>query len=500
MRTSLTLALRAGMLLFLGGLAACGGGGGSGSGPSSSSTPPTSNEPPPPSRWSAAAAFGTAQGNPNEASLGIDNNGNSLFVVSTAASSQILIQAFRKPAGAGWTPGQAISPLVTPIAFGTHVYSGPQVRVDDAGNALAGWSFRDWSSLSDRNFVSNVYVSRRETSSGTWSSPQVLQSDPSAYAKDIRIAMERNGTAWAVWTERTVKDTFFSTQDKYAIFAAKFTPGIGWSAAERVTSDFREENGFGARVATNQHGNPRVIVVWNSVIPLESNLYYSARSASGIWSALIPVAHALPANGLANNYTEYDLAVDGNDNAIAVWSEYDGTRHTVLARHFTAAGGWEPTLELPLSSNDDALAPQLAMDSDGNAFVAWHEFDGSAYAIWTARFERTVGWTVLELISSISLFGDDSTFPRIAFDAAGNAAAVWTKYERVRNRPVVRANFYSRTAGWGADETISGGAGIAAAADVAMSPSGHATAVWWEESLNPATPNVFFPMSATRSP
>src|SRR5258706_12339181 len=140
------------------------------------------------------------------------------------------------------------------------------------------------------------------------------------------------------------------------------------------------------------------------------------------------------------------------------------------------------------------------MDSDGTAFVGWYEFDGSAYGIWTARFERTVGWTVLELISSISLFGDDSTFPRIAFDAAGNAAAVWTKYERVRNRPVVRANFYSRTAGWGADETISGGAGIAAAADLAMAPSRHATAPWVEEYVNPPSPNVFFPMSATRSP
>jgi hypothetical protein len=208
----------------------------------------------------------------------------------------------------------------------------------------------------------------------------------------------------------------------------------------------------------------------------------------------------LSVGGLAPNYSEYHLAVDGNDNAIAVWSEYDGTRHTVLASRFTVASGWEPTLELPLASNDDALAPQLAMDSDGNAFVAWHEFDGNAYAIWTARFEHTMGWTVLELISSVSLIGDDSTFPRIAFDATGNAAAVWTKYERVRNRPVVRANFYSRAAGWGNDETISGGAGIASFADVAMSPSGYATAAWWEESLDPAMPNVFFPMSAIRLP
>jgi len=366
--------------------------------------------------------------------------------------------------------------------------------MDDQGNALAVWTYRDFFAPSDRNFTSQVFFSKRFASSGTWSTPQVLQSDPLGFARDIRIAVEPSGLAWAVWTERTFKDTFFSSNDQYAVFAAKFDPANGWSTPEKVTGDVKWR--IAARIATDRHGNPRVIVAWNSGIPLESTLYAARRSAVGVWGLLETLAFAVPVGGLAPDFSEYDLAVDANDDAIAIWREWDGTRYLVRSRHYTVAGGWEATLDLQLASPDSGFGPQLAMDDAGNAFVAWHEFDGASYAIWTARFEKGNGWTILELISSLAEHvGDDSTFPKIAFDASGNAVAIWTKFDFTLNQTLVRANYYSKTAGWRLDETLSSGPGISWRPELAMSRTGYAIATWWQE-VN----NLFQAWSASRAP
>jgi hypothetical protein len=129
------------------------------------------------------------------------------------------------------------------------------------------------------------------------------------------------------------------------------------------------------------------------------------------------------------------------------------------------------------------------MDTQGNAFALWHEFDGSSFAIWAARYDRTQAWVTLQVISSPAAFADDSTLPQIEFDASGNAVAVWTKI--ANNANVVRANSYKAGAGWVGDETISTGNGPARLARVAVSPSGSAVATWAEQDTGSITPNVF---------
>jgi hypothetical protein len=307
--------------------------------------------------------------------------------------------------------------------------------------------------------------------------------------------------AWAVWIERTFKDRFFAANDLFAAFAARFDPASGWSAAEKVTGDLRWP--LEAKITTEGQGNPRVIVASNggAIGVLQSTLYAARRSPTGTWAALETLAVAGPAGGLAPEYSEFDMAVDADDNAVAMWREYDGTRYLILTRHYTLVGGWEPTLGLQPSGPDSGFAPQLAMDDMGNGFVAWHQFDGVSYGIWTARFEKTKGWTALQIISSVPRTPfDQSTFPKIACDSAGNAVAIWLKYDFALNQSIVRANYYSKTAGWGSDETISSGSGISWRAEVAVSRTGYATAVWWQESTNPMVPNTFQPMSASRPP
>jgi hypothetical protein len=290
------------------------------------------------------------------------NDGQAHFLYGESVNANdSIIKAFHKGAAGAWDAGRSIS-SVRPVGDpGVVGFDGPVVRADDLGNVVAVWA-NATADINDRTATSNVFFSRRDALTGTWSPPQVLQSDPLASARYPRLVMQPNGMAWAVWIERTFKDRFFAANDLFAAFAARFDPASGWSAAEKVTGDLRWP--LEAKITTEGQGNPRVIVASNggAIGVLQSTLYAARRSPTGTWAALETLAVAGPAGGLVPEYSEFDMAVDADDNAVAMWREYDGTRYLILTRHYTLVGGWEPTLGLQPSGPDSGFAPQLAMD------------------------------------------------------------------------------------------------------------------------------------------
>jgi len=433
------------------------------------------------SSWQGATAFGEpASILPYGSSLAVDNAGTAWLFVSTLDSSTVTAaRVYRRAAGQGWSSGEALG---APVAVGgfdrpypLRYYERPQIALDDAGNALAVYSYRDHRDASDRNWTSQVLVHRRDAAAGSWSAPVALASMPGAYARDGRLVVEPGGAAWAVWSERTVTDASSEDRDRYAIFAAQLVAG-GWSTAEKITGDFSGRST--ARVTTDKRGHPRVLVAANG------GLYYAARLASGSWT---------PLQQLTQSADEHDLAVDAEDNAIAVWKE----QGVIVARRFTPGVGWENAVSLSVVELGYAHDPQLGMDAAGNAFAVWQQGYslGTSFMIVAARFEKARGWVSRETISNQTRLGDDAASPRIAFDASGNAVAVWDKFDGAVDRTVIAANTYAAGAGWAGEETISGpdeqGALLP---ELAVSASGQPTATWWQEDGQ----GLIRPWSATR--
>jgi hypothetical protein len=257
-----------------------------------------------------------------------------------------------------------------------------------------------------------------------------------------------------VWSER-------AADGSYAVFGAR-SAGGGWSAPERIAGDMA--GSVAARVTTDKRGNPRVIVNANGT------LSYFTRSAGG-WSSPIE---------LARNASDHQLAVDAEDNAIAMWREGG----VIVARRYTRALGWENPEALSLVEFGAAHDPHLAMDAAGNAMVVWQQAYALAtsFAVLAARFDKARGgWVSRTVINNLTQTGDDANSPRIGFDAAGEAVAVWSKYDGRLNRMVIAANAHLPGAGWGTEEMISGASDNALLPDVAVSANGQAMATWWQE-------------------
>jgi hypothetical protein len=405
---------------------------------------------------------------------------------ATTGPSKVGVAVFQKPLGSGWGPQVEISPIKT-ISVPTYVsnFIKPQIRADSAGNAVATWIDMDNSiGTTDRDFLSNLYVQNYDKVTG-WSSPVLMQSDPTGYVISDNLTVQADGITWVVWTERTYKDQYFSVLDKFALFAAEYTPLVGWGAAEKVTADYAitplSESYPDGRITTDNNGNPTVL--WTDGLTL-----YATRKAAGVWRGPEVVVPFLSSPGTANVIHDFDITVDGSGNAIAVWQRLDSTgmTKTVYSNRYVANTGWTgvTTMSDHFFQNADAVSPKLAMDRSGNAFLLWSQFDGFMLAIWSARFDRILGWQTPTTISSSSELVES---PQIGIDKLGNAVAVWSQYDRGFNKTLIRACRYDSETGWGEDGFISNRNGVARDPQLAVSGEGHATAIWRQDDVGNAS-------------
>jgi hypothetical protein len=156
------------------------------------------------------------------------------------------------------------------------------------------------------------------------------------------------------------------------------------------------------------------VVVWSaSDIGHGARVQARTRSSSGV---LGPVEH-LSAAG--QDGSEPQVAIDANDNAVFVWTRFDGTKLRVQTRSRSAAGPLSAVQDL--SYVHDASEPQVAVDPSGNAIFVWKRFDGTNDRI-QARTRSMTG--VLSPVETLSAAGQDAFAPRVVVDSNSGTAIV----------------------------------------------------------------------------
>jgi len=123
-------------------------------------------------------------------------------------------------------------------------------------------------------------------------------------------------------------------------------------------------------------------------------------------------------------------AVARNGNAVVVWRLFDGTNQRIQAVRRSPAGALSVVQTLS-DAGHDADAPQLSVDRNGNAIVAWRLFDGTNQRIQAGR--RSAGGA-LSPVLTVSDGGQDATDPEVGADPNGNAVVVWMRSDGAHNR------------------------------------------------------------------
>ncbi len=362
--------------------------------------------------------------------------------------------------GGGGGGGGGGSSTPPPKAWGTAVLietdntgdaSRPQVAMDVNGNALAVW--RQFDGTRD-----NIMANRYDVNTG-WGMATLIETDNTVDSSSPQVAMDVNGNALAVWIQ------FDGT--RFNIMANRYDVNTGWGMATLIETD-NTGDASSPQVAMDVNGN--ALAVWNQYDGTRDSIMANRYDVNTGWgmATLIETDNT----GNANNP---QVAIDVNGNGLAVWQQFDGTRDNIMANRYDVNTGWGMATLIETDNTGNANNPQVAIDVNGNGLAVWQQFDGTRDNIMANRYDVNTGWGMATLIETDN--AGDADDPQVAFDASGNALAVWNQFDGTEDS--IMANRYDVNTGWGMATLIeTDNAGGAYQSQVAFAANGNALAVW----------------------
>lgn len=230
------------------------------------------------------------------------------------------------------------------------------------------------------------------------------------------------------------------------------------------------DNAIAPRVAVDQQGD--ALAVWESSNGSHYVVQASARSiAAGAWEPPVDLSAA----GANTQYAT--VGSDARGDVVAVWQSYDGTEYTVWAAvRPMATGAWQAPVLLS-ALGVPTMTPQVAVDPHGDAMVVWTYYDDIDHHFLVQADRRLAGGS-WEAPVQLSAFGQGAANPQVAFDAQGDAVAVWDRYDGSHSI-VQAARLRAGSSVWELPAVnLSAAGGDAREEQVALDSQGDAIAVW----------------------
>lgn len=331
-----------------------------------------------------------------EPSIATNSHGFTAAIWSRyAGPNERVVQAAVRRAGHDW---QAPVNVQTPSTSEEDEGWYPRIAVDRQGNATAVWAlFRNGVSSGGKVLIQASY---RPYKTGAWQTPVTLSElGGRSSGQLLELAVNADGYAVATW------------RGEDALLVASRPLGGSWQPPEQLATAAAEP-----AVAVHPKGN--TMILWEGTEPYDVKADYR-RASTGIWQTPVVLSTNVPGNVAV----EPHVGFASSGRAIAIWRSYDGKNDVVQgAFRPRNTGIWETPVNLS-EAGEDAVSPNLAVNSKGYAVAIWDRYNGS-YEI-TQSSTRTPGlkgvWR-----TPVNLSGRvDTQFPAVALNPLGNGMAVW---------------------------------------------------------------------------
>lgn len=297
------------------------------------------------------------------------------------------------------------------------------------------------------------------TIDGTWQPPQQVTTG-SQYLQSSKLAFSKqDGTAMVVWTEHT--GTL-----RTDLFASRYASGQ-WSAPQLVNTNAQGEV-FDASIAVGTDGV--AVAVWEECYTDDSGgihfrIWGNVFTVSNGWAMPQPISNEAAQGGFSPQ-----VAMSSNGEVIALWYQYDHGTGRIFSSRYNAQEGWREAMTIDaVSKAPGSFNPHIAFDNKGNAYAVWQQWWHGVTLIWANRYVAGRGWIAPQIIQTDKTANSDAS--QLAFDANGNALAVWTQSGQVFT------SRYALDQGWSASTAISNGI-EGYQPTVSVNGSGDAFAAW----------------------
>ncbi len=374
---------------------------------------------------------------------GMDAGGNTTAVWADwySRTSHIYSANLRKGQSEYWRAPNEV------FASKTHLFEWIRFGTDAMWNGLVLWEEYD------QNGAFQVKASMRPYG-GYWSSP--MDVSPLYHNATVPdLAMTPSGYAVAVWQK--------NDNTTSVIQAATLQFGSTWSAP--VDISLATEKATAAQVCVDHAGN--AVAVWFNGRDVEA----SVLPYGGKWSAPVTLTFG--------NGSEPKLAMNGSGYAIAVWAT-----DSLYAATLKLGGTWSLPIKLKTTARYFADC-EIAVDAEGNAVAVWvqQDFDASLpYPVFTNRYIVSASlpfggtWLVPVNLSSTKEMSEAYS-PKVAFDGAGLARAVWNTKSAVQTATVAPNGAWSEST-----DIAYGTLGLSSKPSLSVDATGYAVINWSNES------------------
>jgi hypothetical protein len=321
-------------------------------------------------------------------SVSTDVRGSNGELLATAASA-----TFATRDGV-WQPSSALR--ATPLPTG---YRDEKAKIvsDVNGNAIAVWP-------QSNGTRRDLMASRYQPVTG-WSAPELIEAENLGDATDPDVAVDAAGNVTAVWRQ--------DDGTRYNAWSNRFSASVAggsWGIPTLIESTAGTVSGV--RVAANSAG--AVTAVFGQTDGVRVNLW-SNRFSSAAWGT-----PAMIETNNTSSVTDYSVAADAQNNAVAVWRQSDGTRNNIWSNSSTSAT-WGIAELRETSDAGTAYAPQVAMDANGTIAVVWAQDNGANREMIANRFLPGSGWSGTRVLDTSGV----ALSMAVGFDKTGRAFATW---------------------------------------------------------------------------
>ena len=250
--------------------------------------------------WDTAATISDGAGDATVPQVAADDSGNDVAVWAQFDGTRDNIMANRYIAGSGWGTAALIETDNNGAAT-------PQVSIGADGDGMAVWQQSD-------GIRTNIWANHYSAATG-WDGATLIEHDDAGPATDPQIASDATGNATAIWAQ--------SDSMLYKIMANHYISGSGWSTATLIETDNSGDAAL-PQIAVGADGN--AVAVWQQFDGTRTNIWSNRYTAGVNWdTATLIETDNSGAASLAQ------ISVGGNDQATAVWEQFDGTHINIQA-------------------------------------------------------------------------------------------------------------------------------------------------------------------------
>ena len=301
--------------------------------------------------WQAPEELSAADQDAGEPQIAVDPQGDAVAIWTNG-----IIEAASRPSGGSW---QAPVELSAPEDFAT----SPKIALNPKGDAVAVW----------RRYTGASWIieAASRPAGGSWQAPVELSAAAHEGMK-AQVALNSQGDAVVVW------ERFNGANE--IIEAASRPAGGSWQAPVELSA--AGHNASSPQIAVDPEGD--AVVVWERDNGANEVIEAASRPAGGGWQEPVELSAA------DHSAFSPQIALNTHGNAMAVWWRYSegGADQTIEAASRPAGGSWQAPVEIS-AADRGARDPHVALDPQDNAVAVWEREIGGNWIIEGAGYDAS---------------------------------------------------------------------------------------------------------------